>query len=415
MQGCLRGRGDWQTSCPKGMQTAAYPPPHITDMTAKSLLVLCAVLASCVLLPCGGAHAESGADVTIAFPDADAPHAYSPDRTAGVDVATGSRVPPDGLYAVEVRYGQTSVHDAGHPVSVTLHLHDRAPGNLLPAVDGAYVVITASAAFAAVLAASRGRRCGGHACTYPPAEPGYDAGRPAVHPVPPRTSSGGLSGTETVILDSSAIVSVMKTRLGMSDGGVRYARAADYLYLNLGWVCVTKAGSREQRPAYMGRLRHLKPEYDRTFRRCERQVDHGAYAGYQSLLDDAVDRLPDDETDGWICAKMRSLQRMVSGGAGDPGLRAVLDGADLDARESRNEAENRILDTRLRTAARNLLASEVKRRDTAIAAQAAAIAGSGDAILVSDDYDIHTLLAAPLREIAPRMRVMSLRDFDAMC
>lgn len=404
---------------------------RVQEVAVRSHLAALAVL---VLASCSLAYAEPDAATAVAFTDGYTPHADGPVTAMSFEDAVENRGPSGGLHAVEVTHDGTlagsyqyTIQSDGHVPAGRYDVHLSTefgtsggngtphPGYSLQTSDGAYVVMAASAAaVAAAVVATRGRRCG-HACPYPHPESEPDPGCRMRRSWPSGTPAGGISGTEVIILDSSAIVAVMKTRLGMHDGRTRPVRAAGYLYRNLGRVCVTKAGSREQRPAYMGRLRHLRPEYDRTFKGCERRVDHGSYAGYQSLLDDAVDRLSDDAADGWICAKLRSLQRLLEGGAGGPGLRGVLDGADLDVRESRIEAENRILDSPLRAAARDLLASEVRRRDTAIAAQAAAIAGSGDAILVSDDYDIHTLLAGPLRSIAPRMRVMSLQEFDALC
>jgi len=229
-------------------------------------------------------------------------------------------------------------------------------------------------------------------------------------PDPPAAPSGrGLTGNEVIILDTSAVNNAMQTRLGMRDDRWQYRRASDYLYGNLDRVRITKSGSRE---GIWGRLR---PEYREKFKERECRIPHGGYSAHQKRLNAALDGLSDDEVEDWIRRKIWSLQKQCSEGKGTMELRDSLSGVDLDRDDERADAENRILDGGLVSAARDVLAGDARKRDTSIAAQAVAIAGSDEAVFVSNDYDHHTLLAPAIRELAPNMRVISLKEFDGMC
>lgn len=233
--------------------------------------------------------------------------------------------------------------------------------------------------------------------------------RPREGSRPSAPAASGLTGKEIIILDTSAVNNAMQTRLGMQEDRWQYRRASDYLYGHLDMVHITKSGSRE---GIWGRLR---PEYREKFKERECRIPHVEYSAHQKRLNAALDGLSDDEVEDWIRRKIWSLQKQCSEGKGTRELRDSLSGVDLDVESERADAENRILDGGLAPAARDVLAGDARKRDTSIAAQAVAIAGSDDAVFVSNDYDHHTLLASAIRGLAPNMRVISLKDFDGMC
>lgn len=235
------------------------------------------------------------------------------------------------------------------------------------------------------------------------------AGQPREKSQPSAPATSGLTGKEIIILDTSAVNNAMQTRLGIQEDRWQYRRASDYLYGHLDRVHITKSGSRE---GIWGRLR---PEYIEKFKERECRIPHGDYSAHQKRLNAALDGLSDDEVEEWIRRKIWSLQKRCSEGKGTRELRDSLSGVDLDVESERTDAENRILDGGLVSAARDVLADDARKRDTSIAAQAVAIAGSDDAVFVSNDYDHHTLLAPAMRDLAPNMRVISLKDFDGMC
>jgi len=249
---------------------------------------------------------------------------------------------------------------------------------------------------------------------YPPPQPMQSrpqtVRREVSHPV---QAVSPLSGTEIIILDTSAMTKVMEAHLGLQNSGKRYRRTSDYVYHNLDKVFNTVSGLNEQDSLYGGRRSHLGQEYEKTFKGRNKLLGL-EYSEYKKQLDSVPDGLSIYDENEWIVGKIKSLKDRCSDAGADPRLRDILGDARLDGYMSQRAAGVRVRET-CREAALEILTSDIRSQDSAIAAQAVAAAQQADVVFVSRDYDHHTVLAGRMKELADRLLVISLDKFEEMC